>query len=129
MPYADIEKKKARQKAHYKANKEKISAQRKDYRENNKETLLARYKVNKEKVLARNKVYRDNNKEKISTQVKVYIKENPQIIIKCILARAMQIPANLIPPELIEAKVMQLKVMRFLRDAKKKTPLIKAGSG
>ena len=150
MPYADPEKTKAYRKAYYEANKEKI-AKRKTCCEVYKEKARARanawHKVNREKAIARSKNYRKINSEKISKQQKAYRKANPELFvaiektkrknnpekylikdIKNNLSTFMQIPANLIPPELIEAKVMQLKVMRLLRDAKKKTPPIKAGS-
>ena len=106
MPYADPEKRKAMSRAYRETHREQEKFRSKTYK-----------KANPELVAFTVKIYRKNNPEKH------FIKD-----VKSSLVRAIQIPTNLIPPELIEAKVMQLKVIRLLRDAKKKTPPIKAGS-
>ena len=60
----------AQKKAYREANKEKIAAQKKAYREANKEEIAAKkktyYEANKEKATARMKAYYEANKEKIA---------------------------------------------------------------
>jgi len=74
----------AQKKAHYEANKERVLAQKKAYREANKERVLAQkkahYEANKERVLAQKKAYREANKESIAAQQKAYYEANKESI-------------------------------------------------
>ena len=77
----DREKKKAYDKARYKANREKILAQHKEYSakkdpEKKKAYQKAYYEANRKKVLAKQKTYRETNREKILANVKAWYKAN-----------------------------------------------------
>ena len=65
MAYKDLEKKKAYDKAYFKANKDKILAQNKAW-----------YEASKDKILARSKAYNEANKDKILAQQKEYYEAN-----------------------------------------------------
>lgn len=71
---------KAYRKASYEANKASISAQAKQYRDANKESIAhinkVYYETNKENISARAKIYRDNNKELAAAKSKVYRTDN-----------------------------------------------------
>ena len=72
MAYKDLEKKKAYDKAYFKANKDKILAQNKAWYEANKNEKKAYYEANKDKIKARKKAYFKANKDKILAQQKEY---------------------------------------------------------
>ena len=75
---------KEQRKAYREENREKILAQKKVYREENKKKIAAYQKVyrkeNKEQQAAYNKAYNQENKEKILAQKKVYREENKEKI-------------------------------------------------
>ena len=62
-----------------------LSVQKKKYRENNKEKVLARNRKyrenNREKIFTKRKQYRENNKEKISNKQKQYHEKNREKIL------------------------------------------------
>ena len=76
MPHKDPEKRKARQKAYYEANKDKRNAQNKAYREAwyeaNKDKIKAHYEANKDKI----KAHYEANKDKILAKSKAYYEAN-----------------------------------------------------
>ena len=100
--YKTSEADRARNKAYYEANKEKIIARSKAYQEANREASLARkkawyqankeaqrvsrkakYQANKESELARSKAYREANKEEIRAQMKArYTSDIPFKLLK-----------------------------------------------
>ena len=73
---ANKENKKAYKEAYYQANKEKIAAKKKAYREANKEKIAAKrkvyYEANKERSAAKSKAYQEANKEKIAANFIAY---------------------------------------------------------
>lgn len=88
---AEQDKKREYDKAYYKANKEKILARCKEYREANKDNIHLYqkqycikhkacrsdyYKANKEKLQAQMKVYKEINKDKLKAQRKVFHEAN-----------------------------------------------------
>jgi 5-methylcytosine-specific restriction endonuclease McrA len=81
---ANREKIKAHKKAYYEANREKISARKKVYREANPEKIKASqkawYEANREKVKAHEKAYREANREKISARKKAWYEANREKI-------------------------------------------------
>ena len=70
--------KKARAKAYYENNREKVKARNTAYRENNRETIKTYNKENSEKTKAYMIEYRKNNREKIQINAIAWIKANPE---------------------------------------------------
>ena len=68
------------QKEYREQNKDKVLAQQKEYREQNKDKVLARnkeyYEQNKDKVLAQHKEYREQNRDKILARKKEHYEQN-----------------------------------------------------
>ena len=78
MPWKDKEKRKAYQKAWYKANTERIKAQHKAWREANREHIRAYHKAHKTKRNALSKAWRDTHHEKAKAQCKAWHETHPE---------------------------------------------------
>ena len=74
----------AQRKAYREANREKVAAQRKAYREANREKVAAQrkayYEANREKVAAQQKAYREANREKYNAYMREYRRKNKEVI-------------------------------------------------
>ena len=74
----------ARSKAHYEANREKVAARQKAYNEANREEIAAYLKAyreaNREEVAAQRKAYREANSEMVSAAQKAYYEANRERI-------------------------------------------------
>ena len=69
----------AQKKAYREANREKVAAQQKAYREANREKVAAQqkayYEANREKVAAQQKAYREANREKYNAYMREYMRK------------------------------------------------------
>jgi len=81
----DIVDKKEKKRLYYiqyrEKNKGKISQQKKQYNQENREKILAYREKNREKILQQKREYYEENKEKISKRQKEYYEENKESIL------------------------------------------------
>ena len=122
MPYKDLDKQRATNKAYYEANREKVKTYKKAYREANSEKINAVNKAwkeaNLEKVNAYSKAYREANSEKIKAHYKAY-SADPLNSARRTIYNLTGLKKAEIPTELLEAQALIISINREIRNHEK----------
>ena len=78
MAYANIEDRRAYEKAWYEANRDKANARSKAWKQANRDKVRAYYKANRDKLRAKSRAWYEANRDKQIARKKAYDKANPE---------------------------------------------------